>query len=247
VPITPTADLSAELAAVQQLIRDHSPLPADKTEQIIRARFDAIPNRLAFALGHWPLATSRVLDVGCSYGNTLAFFGRGSVGVDNMREHVEFCQALGLEAVELDVDESLGALPDAGFDFIWVSDILEHLDAPRLLLRRLAAKLRPGGRLLVYMTSLPRSRVVRALLRRRGPVAFDAQTHYYQFTRETAEFIVERAGYRVTHVAVPLLDGRLRALTPFGRQQAPTLILEATPDAETLRLTEEAERKNKQR
>ena len=242
-----SSDMTAELAAILQRIRERSPLPPEKTEQIIRARFDAIPNRLSFAMGHWPLATSRVLDVGCSYGNTLAFFGPGSVGVYNMHEQVEFCRALGLEAVELDVDESLAELPDAGFDFIWVSDILEHLDAPRLLLRRLAPKLRPGGRLLVYMTSLPRNRVVRGLLRRRGPVAFDARTHYYQFTRETAEFIIERAGYRVTDVAVPLLDGRLRPLTPLARRQAPTLILEATPDPDAQRIMEEAERKNKQR
>jgi SAM-dependent methyltransferase len=236
-----------DLAAVPRLVRERSPLPAERTEQILRARFAAVPNRLSFALRNWPLATSSVLDVGCSYGNTLAFFGSGSLGVDNMREQVEFCRSIGLDAIELDVDESLAEVPDGRFDYVWVSDILEHLDAPRLLLRRLGPKLKPGGQLLVYLTTLPRSRAVRAVLRRRGPVAFDARTHYCQFTRDTAEFIVERAGYRVTKVAVPLLDGPLRPLTALARLQAPTLIVAAVPDAEMLRLTEAADRKNKQR
>jgi hypothetical protein len=71
-PAARGADRSAELAAVQQRIRERSPLSADRTEEIIAVRFDAIPNRLSEALDRWPLASSRVLDVGCSYGNTPA-------------------------------------------------------------------------------------------------------------------------------------------------------------------------------
>jgi hypothetical protein len=55
-----------DLAAIQQLIRERSPLPPDRTEEIIGARFGAISNRLSFALANWPLATSKVVEVGCA-------------------------------------------------------------------------------------------------------------------------------------------------------------------------------------
>src|SRR5919206_427885 len=89
---------------VQRLVRERSPLAAEETEALIRSRFRTLPRRLAFALGRWPLASARVLDVGCSWGHCLVHFGPGSLGVDNTARAVRFCSALGLEAVELDVD-----------------------------------------------------------------------------------------------------------------------------------------------
>src|SRR5581483_10669516 len=140
------------------------------------------PRRLVRALRHWPLDTMRVLDVGCSYGHCLVHFGPGSVGIDNVPEHVEFCRMLGLDAQLGDVESGLDRLADESFEAVWVSDILEHLDAPRLLLRRLAPKLAPGGLLVLYLTVLPRSRLARAVFRGRG--FFDADVHHYQFTVE---------------------------------------------------------------
>jgi SAM-dependent methyltransferase len=239
-----TMSAPEDLAAVRQRIRDRSPLLPERTEQILKGRFGAIPNRLRFGLSHWPLATARVLDVGCAYGNTLAFFGPGSLGLDNGLEQVEFCRAIGLDARQVDIEHDLDDVPDGTFDFVWVCDVLEHLDAPRLTLRDLAPKLAQGGRLLVYVTSLPRNRLVREVLRRRGPSAFDSRTHYYQFTRETAQFLIERAGYRVESVNVPALDGRWSQLQPVAVLHAPTLIFEAVPDGSARELLRGAENKN---
>jgi SAM-dependent methyltransferase len=202
----------------------------------------SFPRRLAFALERWPLADARVLDVGCAYGHCLVHFGAGSVGVDNVPEHVEFCRALGLEALLLDVEQGLdGAVADGAFDYAWVSDVVEHLDAPRLLLRRVRPKLRPDGRLLLFVTVLPRSRLARAALRRRHLNPFDAVAHHYQFTYETARFLLERAGFRVERVEAPPLPRAAAGL----EAQAPRLYLEARPDAEAERLASEAERRNK--
>jgi SAM-dependent methyltransferase len=225
---------------LRALVRERSPLSPAETEALIASRFDHLPRRLELALKRWTLGSSRVLDVGCSYGHCLVHFGPGSVGVDTNPEHVEFCRSLGLDARLLDVDEGLEVLPDAGFDYLWVSDVVEHLDSPRLLLRRLRPKLAPGGRLLMFLTVLPRSRLLRLALRRRGANPFDSGAHHYQFTYETARYLVERAGYRVESVYAPPVPGRLAA-------HAPRLFLEGSVDEGAERAVEDAERKNKPR
>jgi SAM-dependent methyltransferase len=232
----------AELTELQARIRARSPLPPAETEDVIRKRFSRIPDRLAFGLERWELGSKAVLDVGCSYGYCLAHFGAGSVGIENHPEPVEFCRALGLDARLLDVDEGVaGVVPDASFDAIWLSDLLEHLDAPRLLLRDLAPKLEPGGKLLLYITSLPRSRIARMLLRRRRLEPYAAEAHHYQFTEETARYLVERAGYRVERVEVPFF-GRAGNLL---QAHSPRLFLVATPDESMHALLQRAEARNK--
>lgn len=226
-------------------IRERSPLPPEKTEWVIAGRYGSIPNRLAQALERWPLEASRVLDVGCSFGHCLAHFGPGSLGIDNVAEHVDFCRAIGLDALRVDVDEGLDAVPDGAFDVAWIFDIVEHLDAPRLLLRDVAGKLRPDGLLLLYLGLLPRSRLVRTAFRRRGIVPFESSVHYYQFTLDTARYLVERTGYRIEEIAVPFLRGRLRTLEPLVLRQTPTAILAARRDAGLADALADAERRNK--
>ncbi len=219
---------------IRTLIRERSTLPPGETEAIVAKRFEALPRRLVRALRHWPLDTMRVLDVGCSYGHCLVHFGPGSVGIDNVPEHVEFCRMLGLDAQLGDVESGLDRLADESFEAVWVSDILEHLDAPRLLLRRLAPKLAPGGLLVLYLTVLPRSRLARAVFRGRG--FFDADVHHYQFTVETARYLVAGSGYRVESVVAGVRS---------PKQFAPTAFLAARPDAAAAEHARAAERRNK--
>ncbi|MBV8480393.1 MAG: class I SAM-dependent methyltransferase [Actinobacteria bacterium] len=228
---------------IQSLIRRNSLLPDEEREQIISKRFAALPKRLLHALRRWPLETSAVLDIGCSYGHCLIHFGPSSVGVDNVPEHVDFCRSLGLDARLTDVDTGLGTVEDGAFDLIWVSDVLEHLDAPRHLLREAASKLRPDGRLILFCNVLPRSRVARRLFQGHG--WFDADVHHYQFTVETARHLLNHAGLAVEQI-VPhglpsSLSGLERPLTPF----VPVVFIEARPDAELLTRALAAERRNK--
>jgi SAM-dependent methyltransferase len=228
---------------IRALIRERSALAPEATEEILAKRFRALPRRLVVAARHWPLETMRVLDVGCSYGHCLVHFGDGSVGLDNVAEHVDFCRSLGLDARLGDVESGLGGLEEGSFDAIWVSDILEHLDAPRLLLRRVRPLLKPGGRLIVFMTVLPRSRLARIPFRGRG--FFDADVHHYQFTAETARYLFERAGYAVEETVVGMLPERLEPLAPALRRFAPTLYFGARPDEAAEVLTRYGEGRNK--
>lgn len=231
------------LAEVQERIRAGSPLPPDETEDVIRRRFAALPGRLEYALRRWRLDERRVLDVGCSFGHCLVHFGPGSLGIDNVDEHVRFCRALGLDAVEVDVDRGLDEVPDGAFEVAWVSDVVEHLDAPRLVLRWLRPKLRPEGLLLLTISPLPRSRLARAALRRRGVRPFEAKAHFHQFTLETARYLVERSGFRVEEVVVPFLD-RLATVRAIAAQ-SPRVLIAARPDAAAEQVALAAERRNK--
>jgi SAM-dependent methyltransferase len=229
------------LEEVRALARERSPLPPDDTEDVLRKRYASFPRRLAFALERWPLDRGQVLDVGCSWGHCLVQFGPGSVGIDSARSHVEFCRALGLEARVGDANTGID-VPDGTFDFAWVSDVIEHLDAPRRLLRFVAPKLKPDGRLILFVSVVPSGRLARAALRRRGVHPFDAEAHHYQFTYETARYMVERSGYAVEDVVVPfgpqMLASTLRRVTP-------RLYLAARPDPAAAAIASTAEARNR--
>ena len=231
------------IGEIQSLIRERSTLPTERREAVIVKRFAALPKRLTSAASRWPLETSRVLDVGCSYGHCLVHFGPGSVGLDNVSEHVEFCRSLGLDARLTDVEQDLAAVEDSAFDIVWVSDVLERLDAPRLLVRRLSEKLRPGGRLIAFVNVLPRSRLARAALRGRG--WFDADAHHHQFTVETAQYLLERSGYRVGQVVVHPLPSRLDSASRALRPLTPVVFISAQPEASRHTQALAAERRNK--
>lgn len=212
-----------------------SPFDDEKTQGIIEDHFAELPRRVGLALERWPeLAHSAVLDVGCSYGHCLAHFGPGSIGIDSNAQHVSFCRAIGLDARVVEAHGRLGLEPGS-FDALWVCDVVEHLVGPHEALRGLRPLLRPGGKLIVYLTLAPSSRLVRRALRR-FDTGFEAHAHHYQFTYETAVYLVERAGYRVT-AAVPA--------TRLPRRMTTRIYLEATPDDAMEKIAARAELRNR--
>ena len=107
--------------------------------------------KLRYLLDDLKPVHGRVLDVGC---------GAGSVAKAVKRERPD------LEVVGCDVSQSALALAeaspdgvefrpaqaeklpfaDAEFDFVWIFDVLEHVEKPEQVLREVARVLRPGGR-----------------------------------------------------------------------------------------------------
>jgi SAM-dependent methyltransferase len=161
-----------------------------------------------------------VLDVGCGRGDHLAYFGPGSLGLDAVEANVEAVRARGLAAQLANVEDDLPQL-DRSFDAAYCSNIIEHLVAPHLLLLRLHQALKPDGLIFIMVPTIPPARPLDWLIKRViGHNGYLAAEHIYAFTPRTAEFMVERAGYRVVETAfVAARGGRLlRPLEPLFKE-----------------------------
>jgi SAM-dependent methyltransferase len=228
-----------EMEQVRQLIRERSPFSQEETKQMLAVRFDHVPQRLSAALERWPLDRASVLDVGCGYGNCLIHFGPGSAGIDNGPEETAFVRALGLDVHQLDVEEPHPLEGIGQFEYVWVSDMLEHLDAPRLLLRNLHPAV--GGALLLHVSVLPG--LTRSLMRRIGEIPFDRDVHYHQWTVDTIQHLLRRAGYRPVRT-LPVVPTKLRRV-PIPANLASRIIIEAVPDEQLLATMRRSEARNK--
>jgi SAM-dependent methyltransferase len=91
----------------------------------------------------------RILDAGCGTGRNLGEFASlGEVrGVDSSPEAIEFCHRRGVPGASEGRLESL-PFDDDSFDLIFATDVLEHLEDDRMVMRELRRVAAPGGRLL---------------------------------------------------------------------------------------------------
>lgn len=136
-----------------------TPLMGDHTVYSASMRVDILP------LFDRPYA--RVLDIGCSTGNTGVMLKEH--GLCQWVSGVElFEQTASIARTRLDdvmvgpVQEVLGHIADQSFDCILCLDVLEHLADPWRVLQQLSQKLKPQG---VIITSIPNIRHVSILVK----------------------------------------------------------------------------------
>lgn len=181
---------------VARLVRARSPLRPEETERVLRGFF--APSRaVRFVCESHHADRLAVLDIGCGYGQHLVQFGPGSAGLDAVERNVEFCRALGLEAVLANVEDGL---PDLGrpFDAVFCSNLLEHLVAPHLFLLRLHGQLAERGCAFIHVPTIPPLPIVDRVVKRAiGHNGYLASEHINAFTPRTLQFTLERAGFVV--------------------------------------------------
>lgn len=98
-------------------------------------------------------AGDRALDFGAGIGTFALEFARR--GGDVACLEPDAAQAARLEGLGLLVFRDLDDVADASLDYVYTLNVLEHIDDDAAAMRALAAKLRPGGRLFVYVPAFP--------------------------------------------------------------------------------------------
>ncbi|MGG5257278.1 glycosyltransferase [Phycicoccus avicenniae] len=156
-------------------------------------------------------APGTVLDVGCSdgaFGALVRAEGHRVVGVDLVK-HDGVGDRLD-DFVEADLEGGLPEDAGTGYDHVVAADVLEHVTRPEVLLRDIAARLAPGGEVLVSVPNFghwyPRGRTALGLFDydSRGPLD---RGHVRFFTRRSFEKLVRDCGLRIVErdvVGVPV-------------------------------------------
>ncbi|TMD86257.1 MAG: methyltransferase domain-containing protein [Chloroflexi bacterium] len=156
---------------------------------------------------------ARVLDFGCGAGGlTHALAARYQVlGVDSSKTAIEVAQRRGINAQLIDSNQPL----PGGFDAVCALDVLEHLDDDEGMVRRLAACIRPGGRIIV---------TVPAYAWLWGSMD-EVAGHRRRYRLRSLRGLMERAGLRRVHASYfnsllfpALAAGRLLGLPRPGHE-----------------------------
>jgi SAM-dependent methyltransferase len=139
----------------------------------------------------------RILDLGCGQGDFLAEAGRrlpgaqlagvdlSSTGLTRTQLRVPLAR---LHQADFESEEPLPAELRGFATHVVCTEVLEHLDSPRILLRKVSPALAPGGKLLITVPGGPRS-------------AFDIHIgHRRHYGPRDLEALVCGAGYEAVEV-----------------------------------------------
>ena len=140
---------------------------------------------------------NRILDVGCGNGSLLHALSKANYDVHGLEPYQDALAGVPEKIrsrIRCGSFES-GDYPEASFDVITLWHVLEHLARPVETLQGIRKFLKPDGTLLLEVPNFE-SREARWL----GSYWYnlDAPYHFWHFTPQTLQAVVERAGFQVT-------------------------------------------------
>lgn len=194
-----------------------------------------------------PSTISRLLDVGCgagAFGHLMkSDYGCEVWGVEIVEEMADLAMERLDHVDKGDCMKILPSLPDAHFDVVVFSDVLEHLIHPVAALDEVKRILAPGG---VVVASVPNIRYwpafKRILLHGDFPWeeqgVFDA-THVRFFTEKSFRRMFESSGWQIVQM------GGVNAYVSFGMRVANVLAMRKLRDMKWLQFVAVAKPINK--
>lgn len=223
----------SRVIGLKDRIFSNSPLLSEETQKIWNKYFKFMPLKLALPLKKYSLNNKKVLDIGSAWGEFLIHFGPGSKGIEVLPESVKFSRAIGLNIDEYNFEDEWREERES-FDVVWCSNVLEHVVAPHLLLRRFHEALKPDGLVFIRVPTIPSNwfylKLNRLLL---GFLGYEAAQHINAFTRKTIEFTIERAGFKIieSNIFFPQNQILNKILNPFLKDAISfiTVVAEKTP------------------
>lgn len=178
----------------------------DKDDHYLRdtpdARLLRIQDFLKKAVADFLPGRGRVLDVGCGNGIALsALEGWSSkAGVDVSHALLKLAREKGIEAHYCDVDRGALPFPDASFDMVISTDVVEHVLHTDHLLNEINRVLRQGGLYVAVIPNVnqPVSFVMQFILDLTPMYAARYRCpHYRDFTARMFSMILRKHGFDV--------------------------------------------------
>jgi len=160
---------------------------------------------------------SRVLDLGCGDGSLIAHLrderGCDVRGIELAPEEIAAAIARGLSVVQADLDEGLSGYPDSAFDVVVLSQTLQVVRNPALVLREM---LRVGSRAIITFPNFGHWKVRGYLaLKGRMPVSesipfswYDTPNIHHTTLKDFRDFIAANGGE--IEREIPLAAGEWR-------------------------------------
>lgn len=176
-------------------IKQNSPFSEHETKRISKKFFDGIPNSVKILVKQYAFDQKKVLDIGCSFGCSLLYWGKNSEGIDVYKPAIEFLEQMKRKVYPFDVENNFDEIRVKRYEAIYCNNLIEHLISPHLFLLRLNNLLEANGILAIGMPVVPsKFSSIWKILGFRGWLA---KQHMGFFTFETMKLTLERAGFDI--------------------------------------------------
>ncbi len=196
------SELKKKHSEIKELIREYSPFDELETARILNKFFATIPSDVKILIRKYHFDKKVVLDVGCSCGQSLLYWGQNSEGIEIRDDAVRLLKALNKTIHRLNVEDEFLDPKIKKFDVVYSNNLIEHLVSPHLFFTRVYSILKPKGIFAILHPVVPPP-IFQKFWRLFGYDGWLGVEHTNFFTPKTVKLTLERAGFKVKEQYFP--------------------------------------------